>query len=67
MSKLTAKSSLDLTTSNSKPVQPDSLIGGGQRVRSEDLFAGGKEVVIEHRDETYRLRLTAQGKLILTK
>ena len=64
MNKLTAKSSLSLATSNSKPAQPDR---SGQRVRSEDLFAGDKELAIEHGDETYRLRLTAQGKLILTK
>lgn len=31
------------------------------------LFAGGSEVVIAHGAETYRLRLTRQNKLILTK
>lgn len=37
------------------------------RVNSEALFAGGKEIVITHGTEEYRLRLTANGKLILTK
>ena len=31
------------------------------------LFAGGSEVAIAHAGETYRLRLTRQNKLILTK
>jgi hemin uptake protein HemP len=31
------------------------------------LFAGCKEVVITHAGELYRLRLTRQNKLILTK
>jgi hemin uptake protein HemP len=34
---------------------------------SSVLFAGGSEVVISHGTELYRLRLTRQNKLILTK
>jgi hemin uptake protein HemP len=37
------------------------------RIDSTDLFIGGKEIVIAHGAELYRLRLTAQHKLILTK
>lgn len=37
------------------------------RVTSEHLFAGKTEVVIAHGGETYRLRLTRQNRLILTK
>jgi len=37
------------------------------RIDSRDLFIGTREVVIAHGGETYRLRLTAQNKLILTK
>lgn len=37
------------------------------RVDSRDLFNGVREITIAHGDETYRLRLTAQNKLILTK
>ena len=33
--------------------------------RSQDLFGQAQEVLIEHNERTYRLRLTAQGKLIL--
>jgi hemin uptake protein HemP len=36
-------------------------------VSSDDLFRGDREVVIVHRDEEYRLRITRAGKLILTK
>lgn len=36
-------------------------------VSSSDLFAGAREVVIEHDSESYRLRWTSKGKLILTK
>jgi hemin uptake protein HemP len=36
-------------------------------VRSEDLLQGAREVLIHHGQETYRLRLTKAGKLILNK
>jgi len=38
-----------------------------QRFHSAELFGTAREVVIEHAGEEYRLRLTRQGKLILTK
>jgi hemin uptake protein HemP len=34
---------------------------------SAELFGGDREVWIEHRGELYRLRITASGKLYLTK
>lgn len=37
------------------------------RIDSRELFQDGREITIAHGDETYRLRLTAQNKLILTK
>jgi len=37
------------------------------RINSRDLFSATREILILHGDETYRLRLTAQHKLILTK
>jgi hemin uptake protein HemP len=36
-------------------------------IDSRDLFIGTREIIIGHGDERYRLRLTAQNKLILTK
>ena len=38
-----------------------------QRVASESLLGGVRELEIEHGDEVYRLRETRNGKLILTK
>jgi hemin uptake protein HemP len=37
------------------------------RVESRDLFVATKEILIQHGGDTYRLRLTGQNKLILTK
>ncbi len=37
------------------------------RVNSASLFAGRREIVIVHNGEDYRLRITRQQKLILTK
>jgi hemin uptake protein HemP len=36
-------------------------------IDSRDLFVATREITIVHAGETYRLRLTAQNKLILTK
>ncbi len=35
--------------------------------QSEEILSGQKEVLIQHGEETYRLRLTRAGKLILYK
>ena len=37
------------------------------RMDSRELFVGTREITILHGGEAYRLRLTAQNKLILTK
>jgi len=34
---------------------------------SRDLFSGARELTITHGSDVYRLRLTSQNKLILTK
>jgi len=36
-------------------------------LQASDLFRGRQEIVIEFRGETYRLRITRNDKLILTK
>ena len=48
-----------------KPVR--SIPVDTHRINSRDLFVGTRELTISHGSETYRLRLTAQNKLILTK
>ncbi len=37
------------------------------RIDSRDLFVATREITIAHGEDVYRLRLTAQNKLILTK
>jgi hemin uptake protein HemP len=39
---------------------------GVRRIASQALFAGGRELVIDHDGREYRLRITQNGKLILT-
>ncbi len=46
---------------------PRMISVAGHKIDSRDLFIGTREVVIHHGGEVYRLRLTGQNKLILTK
>ncbi|MEX2200162.1 MAG: hemin uptake protein HemP [Dongiaceae bacterium] len=49
-------------------VLPEALSGNAvPRVSSAELLCGKRELCIEHAGETYRLRITGKGKLILTK
>lgn len=41
--------------------------GARREVESSALLAGGRELLIRHAGETYTLRQTSKGKLILTK
>jgi len=47
--------------------RPRAIPVTGNKIDSRDLFVGTREVVIHHGAEIYRLRLTGQNKLILTK
>jgi hemin uptake protein HemP len=38
-----------------------------RRHKVSDLLAGEREAILEHSGQDYRLRITANGKLILTK
>jgi hemin uptake protein HemP len=40
---------------------------GPTRYRVSDLMSGEREVILEHRGQDYRLRITEAGKLILSK
>ena len=44
-----------------------SVVVSGNRIDSRQLFAAEREIIIAHGEENYRLRLTSQNKLILTK
>lgn len=48
-------------------LQPVVLGTGPATIASAALFAGQREVHILHQGEQYRLRITRQDKLILTK
>lgn len=60
---------------NTRPLRPAqgssiaqrTLTVADNQLDSRDLFASAREIVIAHGDERYRLRLTSQNKLILTK
>ena len=57
----------------SEGVKPSPTIGKAPPhmpaviLSSKELLQGAREVWIEHGEEMYRLRLTASGKLLLTK
>jgi hemin uptake protein HemP len=38
-----------------------------RRLKVSELLAGEREVILEHNGQEYRLRITANDKLILTK
>ena len=42
-------------------------LAGLRRLIVAELLAGDREVILEHDGQDYRLRITANGKLILTK
>ena len=44
-----------------------SVTMNGNRIDSRELFAAEREIIIAHGEDNYRLRLTSQNKLILTK
>lgn len=53
----------------SEKVMPRTSSGGSQAavLNTRELFQGAQRIHIEHQGEIYRLQITRQGKLILTK
>ncbi|WP_197994689.1 hemin uptake protein HemP [Gimesia panareensis] len=49
------------TTTDAKEETPTDVIS------SEEILKGKQEVLIQHGETTYRLRITQNGKLILCK
>jgi len=63
---------MDSTTKPSAgPPPPQDAAGNARlprpRIASAELFRGARELVIDHRGEEYRLKLTRHDKLILNK
>ena len=57
----------DRTPAPIRDLGPPTAGRASRRWRSTDLFGPAHEIEIEHGQAVYRLRLTALGKLILTK
>jgi hemin uptake protein HemP len=49
------------------PVEPEQGTCPPGAIPADLLFRGSQEILIVHNGETYRLRITRNGKLILTK
>jgi hemin uptake protein HemP len=60
---------LDLMNDEAKDQakNPTQSANQPRTLKSHELLQGAKEVLIAHGEETYRLRLTRNGKLILHK
>lgn len=60
------------SANDGNPDTPDPAHGQGpdsnapRRYTSEELFAGMREIAIDHNGRRYQLRITQTGKLILT-
>jgi hemin uptake protein HemP len=61
------ESRLKVATEQSTVARVAALTDKKRRIQSDSLFQGKSEVVIVHHDEEYSLRITRNGKLILTK
>lgn len=64
--------SSDDNASNAAPAHSSaatarSIAVQDNQIDSRNLFVGTREITIAHGSDVYRLRLTAQNKLILTK
>lgn len=57
----------DTYTARTMIVEQADASGQRPRLDSADLLGGAREVLIMHAGAEYRLRVTSQGKLILTK
>ncbi len=55
------------TPSIRPPVEPGMRTLPSGAIPTDFLFQGNQEILINHKGEHYRLRITRNGKLILTK
>lgn len=58
---------VNFATKRSEAPAIQALSGKKPRIESNRLFQGNSEIVIVHQREEYNLRITRNGKLILTK
>ncbi|HTI86025.1 MAG TPA: hemin uptake protein HemP [Alphaproteobacteria bacterium] len=57
----------ELRGATASPQPEPASAHGVHRVDLAVLLGGGRELVIVHQNDEYRLRITRNGKLILTK
>jgi hemin uptake protein HemP len=67
-----AEASLTNTENDARRAAPSAAPASSEpqgpvRVVVSELLAGGREAILVHGGQNYRLRITANGKLILTK
>lgn len=67
MLKYQTPASVSLQKATAPDVAPASCGRPSQHIDSRRLMAGANELVIDHAGQQYRLRLTRNDKLILTK
>ena len=53
--------------SNRKPESASERGPSIPRIEANALLASSREVILVHNEQEYRLRITSNGKLILTK
>ena len=58
---------MDQNSTKATDVSATAPGGAVPRLSTAELFRGHNRIEIEHKGETYRLQITRQGKLILTK
>ena len=59
-----ADTTVSASRSSGRPARSSQPV---PRIAIETLLAGGREAILLHGGTEYRLRLTSNGKLILTK
>lgn len=57
----------DPTAQDMRQTVQRRLANTPRELDSRTLFTDTREIIIQHEDERYRLRLTSNNKLILTK
>ncbi len=55
------------SSSNRLPIEPRQRVFPSDIIPTSLLFQGHQEILISHQGEHYRLRITKNDKLILTK
>lgn len=54
-------------STDASPTATDHGRASAPRLDTGTVFGAGREVILVHRGQEYRLRITKAGKLILTK